>query len=909
MSSVPILSTKLYIPPPRPKVVPRSRLIEKLNEGLYGKLTLISAPAGFGKTTLVSEWLATTGRDVAWLSLDDGDGDPSRFLTYFVMALQRVSGEIGEDILESLHSLHPLVTEPILTALLNEIADLRDPFILVLDDYHAVDSRSVDDALAFLIEYLPPQMHVVITTREDPNLPLARLRARGQLTEIRAADLRFSHDEATGFLTQAMGLDLEAGDIGALERRTEGWVAGLQLAALSMRDMRDRKDISEFIHAFAGDNRYIVDYLVDEVLEHQPENVRNFLLETSVLDRLCGPLCDAVTVQAGSSGLLEALERGNLFVVPLDDKRQWYRYHHLFADVLKTHLFEQQPTLVATLHLRASEWFEANDLTADAVRYAFLAEDMERVANLVELAWSAMDKSRQSATWLRWARQIPDEMVVKRPVLSVGYAWALLEAGELEAGESRLRDAEWCLENAKAEIIVVDESEFQSLPAAIASARAYIAQAHNDTPNTIKYAQQALDLLPEDDHLRRGVPASMLGLASWVIGDLDAAFRAFADAMDSFRKAGNILFAITGTYILADIRLAQGRLREAISVYENSLKLATEHANPVLKGTADLYLRLSELLRERGDSKTAAEYMARSEELSEKWGLPRWRYFWCLAQARMKVAQDDFAAALKLLDEAEDLYIRGPVPDMRPVAALKARIWIRQGNLDQTLRWAREEGLSADDDLNYVREFEHITLARVLIGQYQQGDAQAIDVALGLIERLRESAEAGGRQGSLIEIHIVAALAYEAIGDVPAALESLERALILAEPEGYVQIFVDEGGVMKRLLAEALRHGKMATYAGRLLAAFEDKMASSAIHSNSVPALSSQTLIDPLSERELEVLQLVAEGLSNREIAERLFLALDTVKGHNRRIYGKLQVQRRTEAVARARELGLIQDF
>ena len=437
--STPILATKLYIPRLRPNVVSRPRLIERLNEGLHRNLILISAPAGFGKTTLVSEWVAGCDRPVAWLSLDEGDNDPTRFLTYLVAALQTIAPNIGVGVLGALQSPQPPPTEAILTALLNEITAIPDNFVLVLDDYHVLDAKPIDHALTFLSSICHHSMHLVIATREDPQLPLARLRARGQLTELRAADLRFTASEAAEFLNQVMGLGLSAADIAALEDRTEGWIAGLQLAALSLQG---RQDVPGFIRAFAGDHRYIVDYLVEEVLQRQPEPVRSFLLQTSILDRLHGPLCDAVTGQEEGNARLEALERGNFFVVPLDDKRHWYRYHHLFAEVLSAHLMAEQPDQVATLHRRASEWYEQNGLAADAIRHALAAEDFERAADLIELAVPAMRRSRQEATVLGWLKALPDELVHCRPVLSVGYAWALLAVGELEAVEARLRDAE-----------------------------------------------------------------------------------------------------------------------------------------------------------------------------------------------------------------------------------------------------------------------------------------------------------------------------------------------------------------------------------------------------------------------------------------------------------------------------------
>src|ERR671916_2225335 len=490
--STQILATKLYIPAPQPRVVPRPRLIERLNEGLHRKLTLISAPAGFGKTTLLGEWLAGCGRPAAWLSLDEGDNDPTRFLAYLVAALRTVATDIGEGVLGALQSPQPPPTETILTALLNEINAIPDNFVVVLDDYHLIDARPIDDAFAFLLEHLPPRMHLVVATREDPHLPLSRLRVRGQMSELRAAYLRFTPSEAGEFLKGVMGLSLSAEDIAALEDRTEGWIAGLQLAALSMRG---REDVAGFIRAFAGDNRYIVDYLVEEVLQQQPECIRSFLLKTSILDRLSGPLCDAVTGQEEGNARLEALERGNFFVIPLDDRRHWYRYHHLFAEVLFAHLIQERPDQVSTLHRRASEWYEQNGSAADAIRHALAAEDFERAADLVEVEVPAMRRSRQETTLLGWLKALPNELFQFRPVLGVGYASALMSNGELEGVEDRLRDAERWLETTaemserpeapSAEMVVVDEEEFRRLPGAIAILRAGQALALGDLPGTV----------------------------------------------------------------------------------------------------------------------------------------------------------------------------------------------------------------------------------------------------------------------------------------------------------------------------------------------------------------------------------------------------------------------------------------
>ena len=678
--------------------------------------------------------------------------------------------------------------------------------------------------------------------------------------------------------------------------------------------MRDQDDVTGFISAFAGDHRYIVDYLVEEVLQHQSESVRNFLLQTSILGRLSGPLCDAVTGQGESNELLETLERSNLFVVSLDNKRYWYRYHHLFGDVLRAYLLEEQPDQVPVLHKRASEWYENNKSLTDAICHAFASTDINRTAGLVELIWSEMDRSRQSAAWLGWAKALPDDLIRSRPVLSIGYAWALLDTGEIEAAETRIQDAErwleWTLgknvgEKAQShEPLVADHREFQYLPATIAAARTYHALVFGDVPNTVKYAKQALENLPENDYIRRGTPAALLGLASWASGDLETADKAFAGAMTNYQMAGNILFAITGTYVLANIRITLGRLRQAFDVYQQSLQLAAGQDRFVRWGTADLYTGLSELFREQNKLDEAAEHLAKSKELGEQAKLPRWYFRWCIAQARVNEALGDLNGALDLLDEAERNYVRGPVPDVRPISALKTRVWIAQNRLDKASAWAREQALSANDEISYLREFEHITLVRLLIALYKSEQKDKfVGEAVKLLDRLLEAAEEGARMGSVIEILILMALAYEAQGEITAALKPLERALTLAEPEGYVRIFIDEGAPISRLLSKATDHGIFPSYVDKLLAVSDAKKQQDEDGSN-LP--SSQSLIEPLSERELEILELIAQGLSNRQISERLFLAMPTVKGHNRNIFGKLQVKRRTEAVARARELDLL---
>jgi LuxR family maltose regulon positive regulatory protein len=924
---VDILTTKLFLPPPRARIITRPRLTERLNEGLLRKLTLISAPAGFGKTTLVSEWVAGCKQPVAWLSLDEGDNDPTRFLTYLVAALQTIAPNIGAGALALLQSPQPPTTESILTASLNEIATIPDNFVLVLDDYHVIESETVDNILTFLLEHLPPRMHLIIATREDPSLPLARLRARGQLTELRSADLRFTTAEAVEFFNRVMGLNLSDGDVASLEARTEGWIAGLQLAALSMHG---RSDITSFIQAFTGSHRFVLDYLVEEVLQRQPEPVRSFLLQTSILDRFCASLCNAVTEQQDGKEMLNFLERNNLFLIPLDDQRQWYRYHHLFADVLQTHLMEALPVQMVNLHQRASIWFEHNGLRSDAIRHALDAREFARAADLIELAWPAAEEGRiLQATWLGWVKVLPEAMVRTRPVLSVCYAYALLGLGELEAAESRFTDAEQWLEPAETlrvgpetqtvEMVVADRDQLKSLPATIAIGRAYIAQALGNIRDTVRYASRVLEL-PEAVPFRHSQAAMLLGMTYWAGGDLEAADRVFADYTLKLRAAGNLPDAISTTTVLADIRLALGRIHEAIHTVEQLLQFVLDQGEPIPFDTADLHRELSELYLEQGNLEAAAQHLQRGKELGEKAQLPVLRYRLCIDQARLRKTQGDLDGALAFLDEAQRLYIRTPLPDFRPIFAMKARIWAVTGRLTEALTWVHERGLSADDDLNFLREFEHITLARVLIAQFQSDrNVSSIQAAIRLLDRLLQAAQEGSRTGSAIEILVVQALARQAQGNITPALSLLERALTLAEPEGYVRIFVDEGKPMAELLTRMEAKGgtlSVKKYVLKLLSAFLIHNEIKPSGSNSVDkngsllpakrAAGQKPLVEPLSERELEVLRLLRTELNGPEIARELMVSLNTVRTHTQNIYAKLGVNNRRAAVRRAEEFDLL---
>jgi LuxR family maltose regulon positive regulatory protein len=883
-------------------------LTERLNGVAESKLALVSAPAGFGKTTLLGEWLAAARdgeRSVAWLSLDQGDNEPALFWTYVIAAMQEVVPAVGGRALALLSGPQPPPIEAVLATMLNELNAVPNDIVLVLDDYHVVDAPDVQYGMAFLLDHLPPQMHLVIATRADPALPLARLRARGELVEIRAADLRFTPGEAAAYLNEAMGLALTASDVTALERRTEGWIAALQLAALSMRG---RDDMAGFIASFAGDDRYIVDYLVEEVLQRQPEAVRSFLLQTSILDRLSGPLCDAVTGHAGGKAMLEALDRGNLFLVPLDDRRQWYRYHHLFADVLRARLLDEHPDRVHQLHERASDWYAQHGEPSEAIRHAMAGDDFERAADLIELAIPAMRRSRQVIALRRLIEALPDELIRARPVLTVGYVGALMASGELEDVERRLQDAEHWLAATRGlpdepgawppGIVVVDRDEFRFLAASIALYRAVLAQIRGDVSAAGRHAQEILDLAPEDDDLRRGAAAAVLGLVAWVSGDLEAAHRIYADGMARVERAGNVADAIGAAIALADIRITQGRLREAMQTYEQALQLSTKHAEPVLPGTADMYVGMADLALEQGDLQAATQHLTASKDLGEHMGFPQNRHRWHLVTARIREAQGNLHGALDALQDAERLRVPDFNPDVRPLSAMVARVWVRLGWLAEASSWARERGLSAEDDLSYLREFEHVTLARLVLAQSKRdGDDPAMREGPELLERLLHAARDGQRFGSVIEILVVQSLAHQMRGDIAAGLAPLELALTLAEPERYVRIFVDEGPPMAALLEAAAKHEIAQTYVRHLLAAFGQAESQTRV---------SQALVEPLSKRELDVLRLLATELDGPDIARELVVSLSTIRTHTKNIYAKLGVNSRRAAVRRAEELDLL---
>lgn len=882
----PILATKLYIPAPRSKVVLRSRLIEQLNEGLHRKLTLISAPAGFGKTTLVSEWVAGCQRSVAWLSLDQGDNDPSRFLIYIVAALRTIEANFGRGVLGMLQSPQPPPAESILTALLNEVASVPTNLVLVLDDYHVIDSKPIDFALTFLIEHLPPQIRLVIATREDPDLALARLRAGNQLTELRVTDLRFDASEAAEFLNQVMDLTLSTDDIAALETRTEGWIAGLQLAAISLQG---QKDVATFIKSFTGSHSFVMDYLVEEVLHRQPESVQTFLLRTSILDRLCGPLCDAVLLDPSASGqeTLEYLEQANLFIVPLDNERRWYRYHHLFSDLLRQRLNQSATSSASSLgnekmsvnelHIRASEWYESSGLEIEAFHHATAAKDYERAERLIEGKGMPLHFRGAVAPVLNWLASLPTTVLDARPSLWTSYASVLLVTGQTTGAEPKLRAAEAALKDAE------PNEKNRDLIGRIAAIRATAATSQNQIETLIAESRRALEYLHPNNLAFRTSTACKLGYAYHLQGNRAAAKQAYTEVVSIGQASGNTIFTLLATMGLGGLQESENQLHQAAQTFQRVLQ---EMGDPPLPFASEAQLGLGRICYEWNDLDAAKQHAQQSGQLARQVENNDRIVASEVFLARLKLAQGDVAAAAAILFEAAQFVRQNNFAHrMREVAAAQVLTLLRQNKLEAAANLAETYELP-------------VSKARVSLAS---GDSSA---ALAALEPFRRELEAKGWEDERLKVMVLQTVALHAHGEKNKAMELLSETLALAEPGGFIRTFIDEASPMAELLSEAAVQGVMPEYVTTLLGVFEAEKQASVKRSHRTQP--PQPLIEPLSQRELEVLQLIADGLSNREIAERLFLAEITIKGHNQRIFGKLQVQRRTEAVARARELGLL---
>lgn len=902
-----LVETKLLVPRPRREVVPRPRLAGRLDRASQASVTLVSAPAGFGKTTLLASWLSADpggfdDRRVAWVSLDERDRLATSFWTYVLVALDRAVPGTGAAALTLLQSGQAPV-ETVLAGVVNELSVSPDEVTVVLDDYHLADGVDVAMGMAFLVDHLPPQLHLVIGTRADPALPLSRLRARGELVEIRAADLRFTGEEVASYLN---GFDLTAADIAALEDRTEGWVAALQLAAISLRDRDDR---SAFIAGFAGDDRFVVDYLADEVLARQPEDVRRFLLDTSILDRLTGPLCETVSPPASDTSgkaMLEALDRANLFLVPLDGNRAWYRYHHLFADVLHAHLLEERPGDVRLLHRRAADWYHDQRQTEAAVRHALAAGDVDRAAELIELALPELQRGRREDVIRRWAGELPDDVVRRRPVLAMGLVGGLMSSNEFAGVDQRLRDVERMLAEPEG-LVVVDPVQLPRLPAEIEMYWSALALIGGDPAGAIARAEHAIAIAAPGDDLIIGATAALSGLASWATGDIATAHRSYATAGPALARAGHTADVLGCSIAMADMELRLGRLRDAEGTFQYALDLAqTSAGSTVMRGTADMLVGLGRVAWYRNDLSAAAEYLRRSDEFGEAASLAQNPYRWRVGMARLRAAEGDLSAALELLDEAERVYVGDYSPNVQPIHATRARVLAARGDLTEARAWATQHRVTADDGLSYLHEYEHITLARVLMAEHAAtGSAQALQDAAGLLDRLMAAADGGGRFGSMIELEVLRAINLRSAGESDRALAALQHAVELAEPDGWVRVFVDAAAALGELMGELAARQPGSGYIRHLLAtaAASGVDVGRAAEDRRRPR---PELVDPLSDRELDVLRLLRSDLDGPAIARELVVSLNTVRTHTKHIYTKFGVNNRRSAISKAHQLGLL---
>ncbi len=894
--------TKLARPPLRPGAVARSRLLDRLADIERSPLTLVSAAAGFGKTTLLTAWAATRGGPIAWLGLDPEDNDPARFWRYVATALETVQAGVGTDIHTLWQASQPPPLAALVTTLIEVCGALPAGTVLVLDDYHLITAPSIHDALVAVLAHLPSAMHIILATRADPPLPLARLRARGQLLELRAADLRFTADEAASFLRDAMGLDLPMDALSALETRTEGWAAGLQLAALAVRG---RADPSAFVAAFSGSHRFVLDYLAEEVLQTQPERMQRFLLHTSLLDHLCAALCDAVTGEHDGQALLEEAEQANLFLVPLDEERRWYRYHHLFAEVLRSHLHRAEPDLIPTLHLRATDWYAQQGQVDKAIGHALAGGAPDRAAVLIERSGPiTLYQLGEVATVRGWLHVLPEEVVRTRPRLCLLHAYARIFTGPHAEIEPWLRAAEAALPD--------DATVRAPLLGQVYAMRGFAAGLYGEAETALECARRAIELLPEADIDMRAMATYAEAQALHLAGVAEPARAASAYASGPYRAGGRTVMEIIALMASGSMLELAGRLRDADAVYREAITRCQVLGGRPLPAVCYPSMARADLLREWNRLDEALRLVEEGIAQAERIGNMDVLGYGYLILAGVRQDQGHLEAAGEALRRAEDLAAQvAGFHLLAAVTARRVRLWLAQGDRAAAARWLQQQGETRDRLIPIARELIDLARARVALAL---GRTEA---ALALLDDLLRADEAAGRVKWCVEILVLQARCHQASGD-GLALDTLRRALALGEPQGFVRTFTDEGAPMAALLRALLAAEQQlpsppstlpsAAYIGRLLAVCTPLPAAQAFmpRPEGVGGGPASGLRVPLTVREREVLVLIVDGLTNVQIAARLVVELSTVKSHVNTIYTKLDAQNRTGAVARAHALHLL---
>ena len=896
-----LLQSKIFIPPSRTDKVYRERLLTSLDEGNERKLTLLSAPAGFGKTTLLTDWLSISNNQdrSAWLSIDTSDNDPVQFWFYLIASMQSIEGNFGKDISEALSSTQPPPLDPMLVDLLNEISRIERPVTMVLDDYHLITEPKVNSGVQLLLENIPDLFHLVVSTRADPPWNLNRLRAGGEIIELRAEDLRFTQEEVTEFLNVTMGLDLSSEDVLTLDKRTEGWVAGLQLVAISMRN----QDPATFIKNFSASHKYILDFLVEEVLEHQPEYIRLFLMMTSILDRFNTDLCDTVTERSDSYDQLEYLEKSNLFLLPLDDDRNWYRYHHIFSELLQNQLKFKNPELLPILHQRASEWYEEEGFIDESISHAFASKDNRRVARLVEKYAPEMLQQNKYNLLSSWIEALPEEIIISSASLCVYKSWTRHWVGLRDGGEDYLLIAE----NLRSEYLDGNIGKFytsgqldeNSLPGYVSAVRSHYAVINEDIQGAKVEAQYALDLLPEDDYYTRGSAAVALGAAHWGSGDVVEAEKAFMISASNNIKGGFDIRAASSLCYASMQQIKQARLLEAQETLQEALQLASAPGGRYYPVAGYPMVKMAELFCEWNRLEEARQLVDEGVELCTQLGHVDLQAEGLIASVRVSIAEGNYTQAKQIIAKIDhmsresklDSWIIPWLDDSR------IRGWLATGRINDAVYWVERTGLSVNDEFNYQRELEHINLARVLaeksiIDQSRDGLIESLE----LLDRLRDAAFQASWHQELIRIHLLRSKVDYALGNNEDAIKNLIHAINIAEPGGYIRTFISEGSVIELLLRQILVSDKHIEYISHLLLAFKD-----------VDVISGVTTIStPLTDREIQVLYLLATHLSVPDIANELYLSPHTIRSHVKNIYSKLGVHGRLAAVQKAKESGLL---